>query len=75
MNGSGQNSSASTVPTAIHWEQLSPRAQAIARTVATSASQGWTPREIGRGFGISSYSVSEMMGQLHDELMQQQRLS
>jgi hypothetical protein len=61
-------SSHSTAPKEIPWDQLSPRTGAILRTVATSASQGFSAREIGNGFGISSFSVLGLIDEARAEL-------
>jgi hypothetical protein len=57
-NGNGRNSSPSTIPRKIDWNSVSPRGQAIARTVATSASQGWTTMEISEGFRSEGFEIS-----------------
>jgi DNA-directed RNA polymerase specialized sigma24 family protein len=38
------------------------------RTVATSASQGWSTREIANGFEISPSSVLHLIDEARDEL-------
>jgi DNA-binding transcriptional regulator LsrR (DeoR family) len=47
---------------------LSERGKAILRTVAIPISEGWQPREIGKGLGISGPSVSRLLDELRDEL-------
>ena len=42
--------------------------QAILRTVATSASQGFSATEIGRGLGTSKFWVCDRLDELRDEL-------
>ena len=56
------------MPTEIPWEALSPRTAAILRTVVTSSSQGYSTREIARGFSISSCLVYDLMDEARDEL-------
>ena len=50
------------------WSTLSVRGQAILRTVATSASEGFSTVEIARGFGTSKRWVSDCLDELREEL-------
>jgi hypothetical protein len=45
-------------PRRIDWKRVSPRGMAIARTMATSASQGWTAVEISEGFRSEGFEIS-----------------
>jgi DNA-binding Lrp family transcriptional regulator len=50
------------------WTTLSVRGQAILRTVATSASQGYSTVEIARGFKTSKRWVSDRLDELREEI-------
>jgi hypothetical protein len=69
-NGRGPSSSVS-ITNEISWTNLSDRGLAILRTVATSASQGYSPREIGHGLGISGPSALRLLDELREELENQ----
>jgi hypothetical protein len=55
-------------PSVIDWTLLSPRGQAILRTIAIPLSQGWTKTEIASGLGTSKRWVSYRMGELRHEI-------
>jgi DNA-binding CsgD family transcriptional regulator len=50
----------------IDWSRVSPRGQAIARTVVTSASQGNSREEIANGLGTSPFWVSKRIAELRE---------
>jgi DNA-binding CsgD family transcriptional regulator len=57
-----------TIPSAIDWTMLSPRGQAILRTVASPLSEGYSSTEIARGLGTSTHWVSKRLNELRAEL-------
>ena len=59
--------SAST-PTAIPWEQLSDRGQAILRRVAIPLAAGYSTAEIGKGLKMSKRSVDGLLDELRAEI-------
>lgn len=68
-NGRGSKSSASTtIPANVEWAKLSERGAAILRLAGIPYSEGWQPREIGRGLGISGPSVLGLLDELADEI-------
>jgi hypothetical protein len=68
-----RGASPSTIPREIDWTRLTPRAMAIVRLVATSASQGWTATEIGEGLGTTRSWVSSRLDELRDEILRLDR--
>jgi DNA-binding NarL/FixJ family response regulator len=55
------------------WTSLTPRGQAILRTIAIPISKGYSEREIGLALGTSTRWVSSRMAELRDELEQQSK--
>ena len=57
-----------TIPSEIDWSRLSPRAQAILRTIAIPISAGYSPGEVANMLGTSTSWVSNRMLELRREI-------
>jgi hypothetical protein len=68
-NGSSLVSSHSrTTATEVDWSMLSPRGQAILRTIGIPRSEGYSLREIARQLGTTSFWVSARLVELRSEI-------